>query len=85
MEVRRAESVLFVTPNLAAMISLAGAIADDDSGVINVYSDTTVVTAHFFFSGQLRSISTCCMRGENEKAERTSWDSMDPRVHPNPP
>ena len=36
MDVRSATTVEFVTPNLAAMISLAGAIAADESGLMNV-------------------------------------------------
>ena len=46
-------TVSFVSPNLAAMVPLAGDIIDDETGLMKVYADTTSVTAHFFLNGQL--------------------------------
>ena len=53
MEVNSATTVGFVSPNFAAMASLAGAIIDDEAGHMNVYALTTSVAAHFFLNGQL--------------------------------
>ena len=52
-EVKSATTVGFVSPNFAAMASLAGAIIDDEAGHMNVYALTTSVAAHFFLNGQL--------------------------------
>ena len=53
IDVNSAMTVSFVSPNLAAMVPLAGDIIDDETGLMNVYADTTSVTAHFFLNGQL--------------------------------
>ena len=55
MEVKSATTVGFVSPNFAAIASLAGAIIDDEAGHMNVYALTTSVAAHFFLNGQLSS------------------------------
>jgi hypothetical protein len=44
-----------VTWNCAAMAFEAGATIDDDTGLINVNRDTTIVDIHFFLNVQLRA------------------------------
>ena len=52
-EVRRAMTELFVMPNSCAICSLAGAIMEDETGLMNVNADTMRVAAHFFLEDQL--------------------------------
>lgn len=52
-DVRSAMTVLFVTPNWPAICSLAGAIMEDETGLMKVNAETIRVAAHFFFFDQL--------------------------------
>ena len=52
-EVRRAITELFVMPNSLAICSLAGAIMDDETGLMNVNAETMAVAAHFLRRDQL--------------------------------
>jgi len=46
-------STLLVIPNSLATCAVAGAIIDEDTGLINVKEETTKVAAHFRRYGQL--------------------------------
>ena len=46
-EVRSAITEVFVIPNSLEIWSLAGAIMEDDTGLINVNAETMAVAAHF--------------------------------------
>jgi hypothetical protein len=48
-----ATSTLLVIPNCSATCAAAGAIIDEETGLINVKDDTTMVAAHFWLYGQL--------------------------------
>lgn len=49
-------STLLVMPSCSATCSAAGAIIDEDTGLMNVKDDTTMVAAHFWRYGQLEYI-----------------------------
>ena len=53
MDVVRAITTSFVMPKLAASSSLAGAIMEDDTGLMNVNADTMAVAAHLRLNVQL--------------------------------
>ena len=52
-EVRSAITEVFVIPNSLAIWSLAGAIMEDETGLMKVKAETMAVAAHFFFFDQL--------------------------------
>ncbi len=52
-DIVRAVTTLLVMPKSRDMASAAGAIIDDDTGLMNVNDETTIVAAHFFLYDQL--------------------------------
>lgn len=54
-EVVSAMTAEFVMPNSAASTSDAGAIIDDDTGLMNVKAETMAVAAHLRLKLQLRA------------------------------
>ena len=59
MDVSSAVTLLLVMPNSSAICPLAGAIMDEDTGLMNVNADTIAVAAHFL----------CLLQLENESNE----------------
>lgn len=57
MDVVRAIVTVLVIPNSAATSPLAGAIIDDETGLINVNKDTMTVATHFRPVVQLSRVS----------------------------
>ena len=55
MDVSSAVTLLLVMPNSSAICSLAGAIMDEDTGLMNVNADTIAVAAHFLCLLQLEN------------------------------
>lgn len=55
-EIVRAVTTLLVIPKSRDIASAAGAIIDDDTGLMNVKDETTIVAAHFFLYDQLGGI-----------------------------
>ena len=60
-----ATSALLVIPKSWATWVAAGAIIDDDTGLMNVKDDTTIVAAHFWRYGQLARSFTSWTRKES--------------------
>ena len=56
MDVVIAMSVLLVMPNSLATCAVAGAIIEEEAGLINVKEETTTVAAHFCRYGQLEYV-----------------------------
>lgn len=48
MDVSSAMTEVFVIPNCCAICVLAGAIMEEETGLIKVNADTISVAAHFF-------------------------------------
>ena len=55
MDVSSAVTLLLVMPNSSAICPLAGAIMDEDTGLMNVNADTIAVAAHFLCLLQLKN------------------------------
>lgn len=47
-------TLLLVIPNSRAICALAGAIIEDETGLMNVNAETIAVAAHFFLNAQLQ-------------------------------
>ena len=77
-------SALLVIPNCSATCAAAGAIIDEETGLINVKDDTTIVAAHFWRYGQLIAYVVRSL-DKKEVARHTFSDSLGPQRHPSPP
>ena len=80
-----ATSALLVIPNSSATWAAAGEIIAEDTGLINVKDDTTMVAAHFWRYGQLENVIKSLLIGQKEVARPTFSDSLGPQGHPSPP
>ena len=85
MDVVIATSALLVIPNCSETWAAAGAIIDEETGLINVKDDTTMVAAHFWRYGQLEYYVRLLPFGQKEVARPTFSDSLDPQGCPSPP
>lgn len=54
-ETTRARSTVPCIPSSSAMCGAAGASMEDETGVMNVNSETMIVARHFFARGQLKT------------------------------
>lgn len=81
MDVVRAIVTVLVIPNSVAMISLAGAIMEDETGLLNVNEDTMTVATHFRWIVQLSRMSAGKI--SNRWLTLTFWDSLDRQGRPN--
>lgn len=61
-------TLLFVMPNSPAIVPSAGATIDDDTGEMNVKTDTSSVAVHFLRTGQFLGFS-----GSSWPSHDTFW------------